>query len=100
MENLRQAASAYTPPEAAQLDDPHALSGLPWGGISFKHIVAVGQNKEQSSQQSSRENSIYAMRAGGSSRLGLRLTDRFARGHEAWGPFGALPQRFSERYES
>lgn len=67
-ENIRQAASSYTPPEAAHLEDHHTLSGLPWGGISFKHIIAAGQNKEHSSQQSSRENSIYAMRAGGSTR--------------------------------
>ncbi|KAF2630721.1 hypothetical protein BU25DRAFT_408000 [Macroventuria anomochaeta] len=67
-ENRRQAASSYTPPEAAQLEDHHTLSGLPWGGLSFKHVVVVGQDKERSSQQSSQENSVYAMRAGGSSR--------------------------------
>ncbi|KAF3039976.1 hypothetical protein E8E11_004391 [Didymella keratinophila] len=68
VENQRKAANSYTPPEASQLEDHHNLSGLPWGGISFRHVVATGQEKERSSQQSSRENSVYAMRAGGSSR--------------------------------
>ncbi|KAF1929611.1 uncharacterized protein M421DRAFT_4073 [Didymella exigua CBS 183.55] len=98
IENRKKASSSYTPPEASRLKDHHTLSGLPWGGISFRHIVATGQEKERSSDQSSRENSVYAMRAGGSSRIGLRLTDRFALSHAAWGPFGTFPQRFSERF--
>ncbi|KAH6612587.1 hypothetical protein C7974DRAFT_80972 [Boeremia exigua] len=96
-ENLRRASSSYRRPEVARLEDHHTLSGLPWGGISFKHIVAAGQDKERSSQQSSRENSVYAMRAGGSSRLGLCLTDRFARSPAVWGPFRTITLGFSER---
>lgn len=67
-ENRQRAANSYTPPDVAHLEDDHTLSGLPWGGLSFKHIIAAGQDRERSSQQSSRENSVYAMRAGGSSR--------------------------------
>ncbi|KAF2810163.1 uncharacterized protein BDZ99DRAFT_358008, partial [Mytilinidion resinicola] len=86
-ENQRRAGSAYASPEPGDLDPGRELSGLPWGGISMRHIVETGKTKEQHSQQSSRENSVYAAasRTGGSSRrLGLRLTDQFARGYPAW----------------
>ncbi|KAJ8115942.1 hypothetical protein OPT61_g2525 [Boeremia exigua] len=65
-ENRLRAANSYRSPDISQLEERHTLSGLPWGGVSFKHIIAVGQDKERSSQQSSQENSVYAMRAGGS----------------------------------
>lgn len=93
LENQRRAGSSYTSPEAAEMDQGQNLSGLPWGGISMRHIVETGKNKEQSSQQSSRENSVYAAasRTGGSSRLGLRLTDQFARGYPAWRYFRYFP---------
>ncbi|KAJ4987191.1 hypothetical protein SVAN01_07343 [Stagonosporopsis vannaccii] len=96
-ENIRQAANAYRPLDIAQLEDNHTLSGLPWGGLSFKHIIATGQEKERSSQQSSRENSVYLMRTGGSSRLGLRLTERFARAPAVLTPTGRFPLSFAGR---
>ncbi|ORY11243.1 hypothetical protein BCR34DRAFT_588060 [Clohesyomyces aquaticus] len=70
VENLRRAGSSYASPEARDLDQGQDLSGLPWGGISMRHIVEAGKGKEQSSQRSSRENSVYAAasRTGGSSR--------------------------------
>ncbi|KAF2749954.1 hypothetical protein M011DRAFT_397769 [Sporormia fimetaria CBS 119925] len=86
-ENQRRAGSAYASPEPGDLDPKDTtLSGLPWGGISMRHIVETGKHKDQSSQRSSRETSVYAAasRAGGSSRLGLHLTDQFARGSPAW----------------
>ncbi|KAF2831944.1 hypothetical protein CC86DRAFT_83543 [Ophiobolus disseminans] len=93
VENQRRAGSAYASPEPDEIDTGQNLSGLPWGGISMKHVVATGKTKEQSSQQSSRENSVYgsASRGGGSSRLGLRLTDCFARGYPAWTYLRYLP---------
>ncbi|KAF2196281.1 hypothetical protein GQ43DRAFT_452468 [Delitschia confertaspora ATCC 74209] len=85
-ENQRRAGSAYTTPEPGDLDPGQELSGLPWGGISMKHIVETGKAKEQNSQRSSRASSAYAAasKTGGSSRLGLHLTDHFARGYPAW----------------
>ncbi|OCL11354.1 hypothetical protein AOQ84DRAFT_287451 [Glonium stellatum] len=87
VENQKRAGSSYASPEPGDLDPGRELSGLPWGGISMRHIVETGKTKEQNSQQSSRENSVYAAasQTGGSSRrLGLRLTDQFARGYPAW----------------
>ena len=70
VENQQRAGGAYTSPQAGQLDSGRELSGLPWGGISMGHIVESGKNKEQSSQKSSPQNSVYAAasRTGGSSR--------------------------------
>ncbi|KAF1996079.1 hypothetical protein P154DRAFT_444076 [Amniculicola lignicola CBS 123094] len=70
VENQRRAGSSYTAPEPGEIDQNRDLSGLPWGGISMRHIVETGKTKEQSSQRSSRENSVYAAasRTGGSSR--------------------------------
>ncbi|KAF1838700.1 hypothetical protein BDW02DRAFT_488596 [Decorospora gaudefroyi] len=59
VENQRKAGSSYASPEPESIDTSQTLSGLPWGGISMKHIVEKGKIKEQSSQQSSRENSVY-----------------------------------------
>lgn len=62
VENQRRAGSSYASPEPENIDNNQTLSGLPWGGISMKHIVETGKNKEQNSQQSSREsreNSVY-----------------------------------------
>ncbi|XTI86730.1 hypothetical protein V2W45_1329516 [Cenococcum geophilum] len=71
VENQKRAGSSYASPEPGDLDPGRELSGLPWGGISMRHIVEAGKTKEQNSQQSSRENSVYAAasRTGGSSRL-------------------------------
>ncbi|OAL49219.1 hypothetical protein IQ07DRAFT_512719 [Pyrenochaeta sp. DS3sAY3a] len=70
VENQRRAGSSYATIEPETMDTSQNLSGLPWGGISMKHIVETGKTKEQSSQQSSRENSVYGSnsRTGGSSR--------------------------------
>ncbi|KAF2185045.1 hypothetical protein K469DRAFT_169448 [Zopfia rhizophila CBS 207.26] len=86
VENQRRAGSSYASPGPGDIDPGQDLSGLPWGGISMRHIVEAGKSKEQNSQRSSRENSVYAAasRGGSSSRVGLRLTDQFARGYPAW----------------
>lgn len=70
IDNRRRAGSAYASPEPDDLDAGQNLSGLPWGGISMKHVVEAGKSKEQSSQQSSRDESVYgsASGRGGSSR--------------------------------
>ncbi|KAF2280948.1 uncharacterized protein EI97DRAFT_454175 [Westerdykella ornata] len=70
-ENQRRAGNAYATPEPGDIDTgSNELSGLPWGGVSMRHIVETGKTKDQSSRQSSRENSVYASasRTGGSSR--------------------------------
>lgn len=70
VENQRRAGSSYASPEPGDMEQSQELSGLPWGGISMKHIVETGKTKEQNSQRSSRESSVYAAasRTGGSSR--------------------------------
>jgi hypothetical protein len=64
-ENERRASAAYVAPEADELDASEP-SGLPWGSISLRHVVATGRAREQSS----RETSVYAdaSKTGGSSR--------------------------------
>ncbi|KAF1971497.1 hypothetical protein BU23DRAFT_581611 [Bimuria novae-zelandiae CBS 107.79] len=87
VENQRRAGSSYTSPDPDHIDHNRELSGLPWGGISMRHIVETGRTREEEkSQRSSRESSVYAAasRTGGSSRVGLHLTDQFARGYPAW----------------
>ncbi|KAK3073850.1 hypothetical protein LTR53_004205 [Teratosphaeriaceae sp. CCFEE 6253] len=80
-ENARQASGAYRTPEPEDLDASEP-SGLPWGSVSLRHVVATSKAKEQSS----RETSVYAAasKTGGSSRLGLHLVDQYARGSPAW----------------
>lgn len=70
VENQRRAGSAYASPEPDDLDTGRDLSGLPWGGLSMRHVVEAGKSKEQSSHHSSRENSVYGSTSGrgGSSR--------------------------------
>lgn len=70
VENQRRAASSYTSPDPYNIDQRRDLSGLPWGGISMRHIVETGRNREEKSQRSSRESSVYAAAShtGGSSR--------------------------------
>ena len=70
VENQRRAGSSYASPDPRDIAQSNELSGLPWGGISMQHIVEAGKTKEQNSQRSSRENSVYAAasRSGGSSR--------------------------------
>ncbi|KAF1943651.1 hypothetical protein EJ02DRAFT_443170 [Clathrospora elynae] len=100
VENQRRAGRSYASPEPEALDTSQTLSGLPWGGISMKHIVETGKRK--GSQQSPRDSSVSegASRTGAvSSRLGLRLcwnidnslTDQFARAPPAWQYFRYFP---------
>ncbi|KXS99940.1 hypothetical protein AC579_6233 [Pseudocercospora musae] len=80
-ENERQASASYTAPQAGDIDDV-GESGIPWGSFSMRHVIERGRQKEQSS----RETSLHAAasRTGGSSRVGLRLIDEYARGSPAW----------------
>ncbi|KAF2842987.1 hypothetical protein M501DRAFT_924581 [Patellaria atrata CBS 101060] len=88
VENQQRAGSAYASPNPSELESRGELSGLPWGGVSMRHIVETGKSKTENSQQSSRETSVYAAasRSGGSSQVGpgLHLTHHFARGPPAW----------------
>ncbi|OAG00381.1 uncharacterized protein CC84DRAFT_1180402 [Paraphaeosphaeria sporulosa] len=70
VENQRRAGSSYAAPDPENIEQNRDLSGLPWGGISMKHIVETGKSREEKSQRSSRESSVYAAasRTGGSSR--------------------------------
>ncbi|KAH9818551.1 hypothetical protein Tdes44962_MAKER05316 [Teratosphaeria destructans] len=81
IENMIRASGAYVAPEAKDFDTGEE-TGLPWGSISMRHIVAFGKAKEQSL----REASLYtaASRAGRSSRVGLHLLDKYARGSPVW----------------
>ncbi|KAF1845947.1 uncharacterized protein K460DRAFT_282787 [Cucurbitaria berberidis CBS 394.84] len=94
-ENRRRAGSSYASPEPETMDNNQTLSGLPWGGISMKHIVETGKNKEQNSQQSSQDNSVQGSSSHTGGRLGLRLTDRFARGNPALKHFRYFPYRYA-----
>ncbi|KAL6706910.1 hypothetical protein ACN47E_005053 [Coniothyrium glycines] len=85
LQNRQRAGGSYATPEPEAIDTNRTLSGLPWGGISMKHIVEKGKTRAQISQRSSREGSVAegSTRTAGS-RLGLHLTDRFARGTPGW----------------
>ena len=63
--NEQHAGAAYSAPEPDEVDTGDE-SGLPWGSLSFRHVIATGKAKEKSS----RETSLYAAasRTGGSSR--------------------------------
>lgn len=68
-ENQRRAGAAYTTPEPEDLEDAehnNSEEGLPWGGISMRHVFETGRSKEQSSRESSMHAAVS--RAGGSSR--------------------------------
>lgn len=69
-ENQRRAGGSYTSPDPRHIDQSRDLSGLPWGGVSMRHIVETGKTQEEKSQRSSRDSSVYAAasRTGGSSR--------------------------------
>lgn len=55
---MQRAASAYEPPDPAKLQGNDEVSGLPWGGLSIKHVVEAGKAKqERDSLQASRESS-------------------------------------------
>ncbi|KAF2133978.1 hypothetical protein P153DRAFT_353194 [Dothidotthia symphoricarpi CBS 119687] len=87
VENQQRAGSSYATPDPDDIDPDQDLSGLPWGGISMKHIVKTGRTKEQYSHQKSQGNYMHASTSrtdGGSSRLGLRLPHQFAQAYPAW----------------
>lgn len=66
-ENQRQASGSYAAPEPEDVDcfdEP----GLPWGSFSFRHVVAAGKVKEQSSRESSAQGGWASQAGGGSSR--------------------------------
>ncbi|GAP89164.1 putative basic leucine zipper transcription factor domain-containing [Rosellinia necatrix] len=44
--NQENAGSSYRVPDAGQLGPDHELSGLPWGGVSMRHVVARGHESE------------------------------------------------------
>ncbi|KAI9704416.1 MAG: hypothetical protein M1836_007279 [Candelina mexicana] len=89
-ENRQRAGSAYATPEPEDFATDDEVSGLPWGGISFRHVVESSKAKQESSRGgSSREGSVQtgsSQRGRGSSRVthghnvGLHLSDQFARG--------------------
>nr|POE63533.1 apicidin f cluster transcription factor apf2 [Quercus suber] len=81
-ENQQRAADAYTVPDPDDVAENGEMSGLPWGGMSLRHIFETGKTKEQSSRESSLNAKVS--QSGGSSRLGLRLIDQYARGNPAW----------------
>lgn len=65
VENQRRAGGAYTTPEPDDIDDGNH-EGLPWGGISLRHVFETGRSKEQSSRETSINTAVS--KAGGSSR--------------------------------
>ncbi|KAH7402044.1 hypothetical protein DE146DRAFT_452197 [Phaeosphaeria sp. MPI-PUGE-AT-0046c] len=66
-ENQRRAGSAYASPGGNEIETNQNLSGLPWGGLSMRHVVETGKSKEQNSQRGSRESSVYGSTQHGSS---------------------------------
>ena len=44
--NVQRASSAYEAPTPEQLSGIDNVSGVPWGGISIKHVVESGRAKE------------------------------------------------------
>nr|POE51524.1 apicidin f cluster transcription factor apf2 [Quercus suber] len=65
-ENQQRAADAYTSPDPDDVAEVGEMSGLPWGGMSLRHIIETGRTKEQSSRESSLNAKIS--QSGGSSR--------------------------------
>lgn len=59
VENQKRAGGSYVPPEPANIETDHTLSGLPWGGISMKYIVEQGRRREQMARQSSCLDPVY-----------------------------------------
>ncbi|GIZ49547.1 hypothetical protein CKM354_001257700 [Cercospora kikuchii] len=78
-ENEQRASASYCAPEPEDVDNAEE-PGLPWGSFSMRHVIRTGKEKERTS----RESSLDAAKAGGSTRLGLNLLYRYARGSPAW----------------
>jgi hypothetical protein len=47
-QNEAAAGNAYSQPDPTQLGPDNGHSGLPWGGVSIRHVVELGQSREQS----------------------------------------------------
>lgn len=70
-DNRARAGSAYQSPEPREIADERELSGLPWGGLSMRHMVQTSRtNQEEQARRGSQEASNYVpiSRAGGSAR--------------------------------
>jgi hypothetical protein len=59
VEDQRKAASSYVSPDPENMDTRQTLSGLPWGGISLKHIVKEGLLKQEQSSRRVSERTPY-----------------------------------------
>jgi hypothetical protein len=55
VEDQRKAASSYVSPDPENMDTRQTLSGLPWGGISLKHIVEKGKARAELSTKLAKE---------------------------------------------
>jgi hypothetical protein len=69
-ENQQRAGLAYITPRSGDIVADSNLSGLPWGGVSMRHIIERGQTREAESQQGSQELSYFNYRTGGGSGKG------------------------------
>ncbi|MCJ1236855.1 hypothetical protein MMC14_004837 [Varicellaria rhodocarpa] len=64
-ENQQVAGSAYAAPDARDLRTNNNPNGLPWGSVSFQHVLESGNGKEKQSQQPSKEGSSTGGRSQG-----------------------------------
>ncbi|KUJ15557.1 uncharacterized protein LY89DRAFT_554258, partial [Mollisia scopiformis] len=48
------AGHSYHTPDPSEMEPDEELSGLPWGGMSMKHVVSRGKAREEQSRRSSR----------------------------------------------
>ncbi|KAI9792103.1 MAG: hypothetical protein M1816_003085 [Peltula sp. TS41687] len=44
-QNFENAGSAYEAPNPEELNGHQEMSGLPWGGLSMRHVVETGRAK-------------------------------------------------------
>jgi hypothetical protein len=56
-QNQQAAGGAYASPDVSDLEHDNGQSGLPWGGVSIRHVVEKGKAKEES-RRTSREGSV------------------------------------------
>ena len=75
-ENRAHAGHSYHTPDAGEMGTDDELSGLPWGSMSLKHVVAKGKAREEESRRGSKrdERSHY----GDSSQYGGQYESREA----------------------
>jgi hypothetical protein len=77
-QNQAAARNAYSQPDPRDLQHGNGSSGLPWGGVSIKHVVERGKEREQQSARRSRESSVAY--GGGSDSRGGYSSERGGRG--------------------